>query len=90
MLWSECDLLIEDVDYKKLAEYLGKYMKNEDIISENIEDFVFRKMKKNHKKENIQKIQKKKKREKAQDKAQENGLHPKKNPIVMKKENFWV
>ena len=22
MLWSECDLLIEDVDYKKLAEYL--------------------------------------------------------------------
>ena len=47
MLWSECSLLIEDVDYKKLAEYLGKYMKNEDIISENIEDFVFRKKQKN-------------------------------------------
>ena len=59
MLWSECDLLIEDVDYKKLAEYLGKYMKNEDIISENIEDFVFRKMKKPIKKKISKKFQKK-------------------------------
>ena len=58
-------------------------MKNEDIISENIEDFVFRKMKKPIK----EKISKKSKKRK-----KSTGQNPGKwvAPIMMKKENFWV